>query len=92
MLKHRDYQAESIESSLLLFDSKDQSIDKKVLLRTIMDWNEVQLIKAVGALTYYLMQERIIDRSFRLDDIVPSCFRQTVVIPKHTYEYLDIIK
>jgi hypothetical protein len=40
-----------------------------------MDWNEVQLVKAVGALTYYLMQERIIDRSFRLDDIVPSCFR-----------------
>lgn len=65
-LNNREYLKESIDSSLLLFSTRNTQIDKKTTILSIIGSEDEEVYKALGALTYHLLNSQTINRNFEL--------------------------
>ena len=74
----------------MLFDSSHPEVNRKDILRAILDPRDAEVEKAVGALTYHLLHAKLIDRRFKLESIQWAGFGDIVLVSPSTYDYLDL--
>jgi DNA mismatch repair ATPase MutS len=75
-----------------LFETNHPEANKKDVLRMILELSDSEVEKAVGALTYHLLQAKLIDRRFKLENIIWNNFDEGVSVSHTTYDYLDLAR